>query len=162
MNGNILLVDDEASLRRTLTLGLMQHGFETIPCENGFAALRKLDIFMKNNIPPDVAVVDIKLPDIDGVKLVKIIKFKYPGIPVIIITAYGELVSSEEITSLNVNAFLEKPFSADELSLECEQILHDQKKTQRKDAVAPVNVSAYILLTLKEDADLFSLYRDLY
>lgn len=162
MNGNILLVDDEASLRRTLTLGLLQHGFETIPCENGFAALRKLDIFMKNKIPPDVAVVDIKLPDIDGVKLVKILRFKHPGIPVIIITAYGELVSSEEITSLNVNAFLEKPFSADELSRECEYILHDKKEIKRKEAEVPVNVSAYILLSVKKDADLISLYRNLY
>ncbi|MBN2532890.1 MAG: Lrp/AsnC ligand binding domain-containing protein [Spirochaetales bacterium] len=162
MNGNILLVDDEASLRRTVALGLMQHGFETIPCENGFAALRKLDIFMKNKIPPDVAVVDIKLPDIDGVKLVKIIRFKYPGIPVIIITAYGELVSSEEITSLNVNAFLEKPFSVDDLSSECEQILHERKQIERKETSTPVNVSAYILLSLKEDADMLSLYRELY
>ena len=73
MHKKILLVDDESSLRRTMTLGLNQRGFDTEPCENGLNALKKLETYVKNNIPLDGIVVDIKLPDINGINLAKII-----------------------------------------------------------------------------------------
>ncbi|MBN1696617.1 MAG: response regulator [Spirochaetales bacterium] len=166
MQRNILLVDDEASLRTTLSLGLMQHGFTPIPCENGLMALKKLETYIRNNIPPDIIIADIRLPDIDGIKLVKIIKFKYPNIPVIVITAYGEMVNSEEISTLNINAFMEKPFTADALSEECEKIFElDIKKEVPpvREAVKPQPVcSAYVLIKANSGCDIITLYQDLF
>ena len=51
MQKKILFVDDESSLRRTMALGLSQHGYDTEPCENGVNALKKLESHIKNNIP---------------------------------------------------------------------------------------------------------------
>lgn len=159
-------MDDESSLRRTLAISLQQRGFATALCENGIHALKTLELHVKNGLPPDVVVVDIKLPDIDGIKLIKIIKFKYPTIPIIIITAYRELCNPEDIHSLNVRALVEKPFSADELALRFDDILKDKalqppalpSEQQRESMV----VSAYLLLKLDEKCNFFETYRRLY
>jgi two-component system response regulator AtoC len=125
MNKKILLVDDESSLRRTMALGLSQHGYDTEPCENGVNALKKLESYIKNNIPLDGIVVDLRLPDIDGIKLVKIMKFKYPGVPIILISGYADRYNMEEIRDLQVSAFLEKPFTADELSEQFVKVMQE-------------------------------------
>jgi CheY-like chemotaxis protein len=116
MTKKILLVDDESSLRRTVALGLSRYGYDTEPCENGVNALKKLESYIKNNIQLDGIVVDLRLPDIDGIKLVKIMKFKAPGVPIIMISGYADRYNMEEIRNLQINAFLEKPFTPDELS----------------------------------------------
>ncbi|MFC1551327.1 response regulator [Candidatus Latescibacterota bacterium] len=166
MQKDILIVDDESSLRRTLSISLQQRGFSTVLCENGINALKTLDLHVKNGFPPDIMVVDIKLPDIDGIKLIKIVKFQYPNIPIIIITGYKELYSGEDIENLNVRGFLEKPFSADALALQFDEILRERDTvpsplTSESEKVSPV-VSAYLLLKLNENCNFFETYRKLY
>ena len=97
MQKKILLIDDESSVRRTISLALNQEGYDVEPCENGFNALKKLDVLKQNNINLDSIVLDIILPDIDGIKLSKIIKEKYPGIPIVFITGYANKVVDQEI-----------------------------------------------------------------
>ena len=79
MQKRILLVDDESSLRRSLSVSLGQEGYDVEPCENGIHALKKLYQYKKSNIQLDSIVLDIRLPDIDGIKLGKIIRSKYSG-----------------------------------------------------------------------------------
>jgi YesN/AraC family two-component response regulator len=109
-------------------------------------------------------VVDIRLPDIDGIKLVKIIKFKYPGIPVILITGYADRYNSEEIRNLQVSAFMEKPFTPDELT---EQFVKIMEKEQVETAIQEGksearSQSAYMLVRLEDDAEIFDTYKNLY
>ncbi len=158
MHKRILLVDDEASLRRSLSLGLSQRGYETEPCEDGISALKKLEIFSRNNKFPAAIVVDIKLPDIEGTKLAKIIKFKYPGIPIILITGYADRLNPQEIKDLKVHAFLEKPFSADELAEHFKNIIVEQEEEEQQ----AKSTSAYILLKLDDEDTFFQTYRKLY
>jgi CheY-like chemotaxis protein len=164
MNKKILLVDDESSLRRTMALGLSQHGYDTEPCENGVNALKKLESYIKNNIPLDGIVVDLRLPDIDGIKLVKIMKFKAPGVPIVLITGYADKYNMEEIRDLKVSAFLEKPFSADELSDQFVKVMQDRQAvpTVKEENEEARSESAYMLLKVGEDADFFQTYQDLY
>jgi CheY-like chemotaxis protein len=165
MDRKILFVDDEASLRRTMALGLSQRGYDTEPCENGMSALKKLDTYIRNNINLDAVVVDIRLPDIDGIKLVKIIKFKYPGIPIVLITGYADRYNRDEIQDLRVSAFLEKPFSPDELSDQFEKIMereHAAEPAIREEKVETRSQSAYLMLRLEDDADFFETYGNLY
>jgi CheY-like chemotaxis protein len=166
MQKKVLFVDDEASLRRTMALGLSQRGYDTEPCENGMSALKKLESYVKNNVNLDAVVVDIRLPDIDGIKLVKIIKFKYPGIPVVLITGYADRYNLEEIRNLQVSAFLEKPFTPDEMSDQLVQVLENQAvKEEPKVADEKLEVrsqSAYMLLRMDDNADFFETYRELY
>ncbi len=166
MQHKILFVDDEASLRRTMTVGLSQRGFDTEPCENGVSALKKLESYVKNNINLDAIVVDIRLPDIDGLKLVKIIKFKYPGIPIVLITGYADKYNMEEIRDLKVSAFLEKPFTADELTRQFVEIMGkvqvEEKPAANENRAEARSESAYLLVRVEDDADFFDTYKTLY
>ncbi len=167
MEKNVLLIDDEASLRRSVTMGLMQKGYHTEPCENGMKALQTLETLKKKQVPLDYAIVDVRLPDIDGLKLLKVIKFNYPDLPVIVITGYGSEGTAEEVRFQKADGYLEKPFTMDDL----EKVLAaippagaktDQEETLRKSAVAPESVTNYALVTVAEDANLMDVYRKLY
>jgi len=165
MHRKILFVDDEASLRRTMALGLSQYGYDTEPCENGVNALKKLESFVKNNVNLDAIVVDIRLPDIDGIKLAKIIKFKYPGIPIILITGYADHYNREEIRDLKVRAFLEKPFTPDELNHQFSEIMESKQEEAPAAAEEKLDAkseSAFMLVRIEDDADFFEVHKTLY
>jgi CheY-like chemotaxis protein len=161
MNKKILLVDDESSLRRTMALGLSQHGYDTEPCENGVNALKKLESYIKNNIPLDGIVVDLRLPDIDGIKLVKIMKFKYPGVPIILISGYADRYNMEEIRNLQISAFLEKPFTADELSQQFVKVMQQAAPAAEELEEEATSESAYMLLKVDEEEGFFETYQKL-
>lgn len=162
MTKKILLVDDESSLRRTVALGLSRHGYDTEPAENGVNALKKLESYIKNNIKLDGIVVDLRLPDIDGTKLVKIMKFKAPGVPIIMISGYADRYNMEEIRNLQVAAFLEKPFTPDELSEEFVRVMEKEAPAAEEVKEEAVSESAYMLLKVEEDAGFFDTYQKLY
>src|SRR5512145_960735 len=96
MEKRVFLIDDEASLRRTVSMGLMQKGYDTEPCESGLKALKTLETYKQHHTSPDCIVLDVRLPDIDGMKLLRVIKQNYPDIPVIMITGYSQDMLQEE------------------------------------------------------------------
>jgi len=160
MGKKVLVVDDESSLRRMVAFALMQRGYDTELCENGTKGLQALETYKKNNLPLDFAIIDVRLPDIDGLELLKAIKANYPSIPVVIITGHGKEQVAEEIK--NADGFLEKPFDMDELAK-----LLDQIPGAKAVEVPPPKVqreqlhTAYVLVTLDPAADLMDLYRKL-
>jgi ActR/RegA family two-component response regulator len=163
----ILLIDDETSLQRSLAIGLMQNGYETEACENGMSGLKALESFKKSQAPLHYVVVDVRLPDIDGLKLLKVIKFNYPELPVVVITGFGNEATEANAMSERADAYLEKPFTADELS----RILEELPKKAAAPAVAEKEsvepggdraVSAYVLMNFDRSADLSAAYQDLY
>lgn len=165
MQKRILLIDDEPSLRRSLSLGLNQRGIEVDLSENGINALKKIDLYKKNEITLDTVILDIQLPDIDGIKLGKIIKSKYPNTSMIYITGYADKLEETEIDDLKVDAFLEKPFDADDLTTEINRILEKKPKTPNKEIEEKKEektVAAYMLLKVDPKADFFAVYKKLY
>lgn len=164
MQKKILLVEDEAPLRRTITLGLNRHGYDTEPCENGVNALKKMETLIKNNMPLDVVIVDLRLPDIDGVKLIKIMRFKYPDIPIILINDCTDRYNPEEIQNLRINAFMEKPITTDELYQQLVKVLEAQEKVTPTDQGKKKenSASAYIILKVDEEMGFFDTYKELY
>jgi CheY-like chemotaxis protein len=163
----VLLIDDETSLQRSLSLGLLQKGYETESCESGMCGLKALEGIKKNQPPFQYVVVDLRLPDIDGIKLLKVIKFNYPELPVVVITGYGNETTEADARSEKADAYLEKPFTAEELS----RILADiPLKTAAPAAVSEESaepegarsVSAYVLLNFNDSADLAAVYQDMY
>lgn len=160
MKKRILLVDDESSIRRSLSVSLGQRGYETDPCEDGVSALKKLEALAKSDQIPSAIVLDIKLPDIEGTQLAKIIKFKYPGVPVILITGYADKINPQEIKDMKVMAFLEKPFSVDKLAE-----LFSQTEAQPEEEKAPEaarSVSTYLMVKMDQEDKFFETYRKLY
>jgi CheY-like chemotaxis protein len=165
MEKRILLVDDESSLRRSLTMGLNQRGIAVEPCETGLCALNKLESFKQEEVVLDSVVLDILLPDINGVELGKMIKAKYPNTPVIFITGYADKVRNE-IESLGASILLEKPFTIDDLANKFNEVLDVPEKVQEVKAPAKeketVAKSAFMMLKLEKEANFFSIYRELY
>lgn len=159
----ILLIDDELSIRRSLTLSLNQLGYDVEPCDSGLAALNKLELYKKNAVNLDTVVVDINLPDINGLKLGKIIKSKYPATSMMYITGYADKLELTEIEELREDGLLEKPFSADDLITEINKILEKHPKAPAEEVKPEVrSTSAYVLIKVKNEVDYFSLYRKIY
>lgn len=164
MEKKVLLIDDEASLRRYVSVGLTQRGYTTEPCENGMKGLQTLQKFRQKKIPLDYAIVDIRLPDIDGLKLAKVIKFNYPGIPVIVITGYGGEGVAEE-AKLEADAYLEKPFTMEDLSNVLDEMPSVEAVTTEEptgQAATGQSLSTYCLVGLDPKANLLNVYRALY
>ncbi|MFA7229339.1 MAG: response regulator [Melioribacteraceae bacterium] len=165
MSKRILLIDDEASLRRSLSIGLNQRGIDVEMCENGISALNKIDLYKKNDINLDTIVLDIQLPDIDGIKLGKIIKSKYPDTSMIYITGYADKLEETEIDELKADAFMQKPFDADDLTDEIEKIIarHPASSLSHSGAKEVYKtVSSYLLIKIDKNADFFDIYKKLY
>ena len=164
MEKNVLLIDDEASLRRSVTMGLMQKGYQTEPCENGMKGLTTLDTYRKKQIPLRCAVVDIRLPDIDGLKLLKVIKFNYPLLPVIIITGHGSEAIIEEAKA--ADGYLEKPFDMDELARLLDELepkaAVNAEDAPRVETEKKESVSMYAMLSIDNNAHLMDAFRKLY
>jgi CheY-like chemotaxis protein len=163
----VLLIDDEASLRRSLAIGLLQKGYETEPCESGMKGLKALELIKQKQTPLHYVVIDVRLPDIDGIKLLKVIKFNYPELPVVVITGYGNDEIAADAKSEKADAYLEKPFTVDELTKilaeipqkETSVIASEEKAAEAGEAKA---VSAYVLLNFSAEAHLTDVYQEMY
>lgn len=166
MEKRILLVDDEAAIRRTLSLMLLQMGYDVEPCEDAISALKKLDLYEKNKIKLDSIVLDVRLPDIDGVKLGKIIRSKFPQICIVYITGYADQLDMDEMKKVHASAVLEKPVEAKDLVEYFEEATMLESVPESKEAVIEEKevetVSAYMLIKLEKEASFLNIYRELY
>lgn len=106
----VLMVDDEEQFRATTRKILNRRGFETIMAANGKEALEKL---AEN---PDVVVLDVKMPDMDGHQVLKEIRKRKPALPVIMLTGHGDLPSAREALAQGANDYLAKPCEIDLLA----------------------------------------------
>jgi CheY-like chemotaxis protein len=170
MEKNILLIDDEAALRRHVSMGLMQQGYHTEPCENGMKGLETLETLMKNKMPLGCAIVDVRLPDIDGLKLLKVIKSYYPGLPVVLITGYGSDNIAKEAKNHMAAAYLEKPFSMEDLTnilaaMPAPAPAADSGVDAPQETLSPAkmqSVTTYALVNIESDDNFLKIYRTLY
>jgi len=165
MTKRILLIDDDSSIRRSLSLSLNQLGYDVEPCDCGFTALNKLDLYSKNEVNLDSIVVDVNLPDINGIKLGKIIKSKYPDSTLMYITGYADTLDLTDIEDLKEVGMLEKPFTADDLIKEINKILekHDKAVVQEISKEKETKVStAYVLIKVEDNVEYLPLYHKLY
>lgn len=101
----LLIVDDQPGIRMLLEELFKQETFNTKSAESGGEALR---IIQKN--VPDLVLLDMKMPGIDGIEVLKRIKREWPHIPVIMMTAYGEVELTEQAAQLGADRYFTKPF----------------------------------------------------
>jgi len=108
-NPTVLVVEDDASVRNLIMTTLRAHRYGYLTAENGEQAI--LEVTSRN---PDVIMLDLGLPDIDGVEIIKKVR-TWSEVPIIVISARGE--DADKITALDAGAddYLTKPFSVDEL-----------------------------------------------
>ena len=115
MSKRVLIIDDEAEIRRNLTFGLTQAGFTCTACPDGISAIHELHRSQEEGVGYNYLISDIFMPDIDGLKILKVIKTEFPDLPVLIITGFGdEMLESKALAEYNTG-FLDKPFEISEL-----------------------------------------------
>ncbi len=162
----ILLIEDEAGIRRTLTISLMQEGYEVEPCEDGLTGLAKMDNFIEKGYKVDAVILDINLPDINGLKVLRFIKEKHPEIPVIMITGYGDEAMREEAKVRKANAYLEKPIDPEVLDEYLKNLLSHKdeilKDRHQKDEIKLATVSGYAFLQIDDPDYFLPVYQKLY
>ncbi len=159
----VLIVDDEDSLRRQLMVGLKQHGYQVDGCEEGLPALSKIEAARSERSPFGLVILDVRLPDIDGLKILSILKTAYPELPILVITGYGTEDTVNTVQSRGGNAYLDKPFDMEALVDELDR-LAPKKMEKPLPKIAPepqVLSSAFVLIRGGKDADLPALYSKL-
>ncbi|MGG4407366.1 response regulator [Niallia taxi] len=110
MKGKILIVDDQFGIRILLNEVFQKEGYKTFQAANGVQALE-----IVTQEVPDLALLDMKIPGMDGIEILKRMKKLYKDIRVIIMTAYGELDMIQEAKDLGALTHFAKPFDIDDL-----------------------------------------------
>ncbi len=108
----VLIVDDEESIRKSLSGVLMDEGFSVLKAEDGAKALQ----IIKQEVP-EVVLLDIWMPGIDGIETLKQIKAGYSEIQVVMISGHGNIETAVRATKLGAFDFIEKPLSLDKVIL---------------------------------------------
>ncbi len=135
---NLLIVDDDHSLRSMLSFVLGKEGYQVEEAQSAGEALKKL-----KSRRFDLVISDIRMPDLNGIELLKKIKIHDPDLPVIMITAYAATQDAIEAMKLGAEDYIMKPFNLEELkiildkslrkrSLERENIALRQKLSDRE------------------------------
>ena len=134
----ILVVDDEASIRRILETRLKMAGYNVVTAEDGEEAV---DLFNKTN--PDIVILDVMMPKMDGYGVTREIR-RVSDVPIIILTALGDV--SERITGLELGAddYVIKPFSPKELEARVKAVL---RRTVSKDITIPTGKTTKNVIT---------------
>jgi DNA-binding NtrC family response regulator len=107
---SILVVDDEPHIRYMIQTVLLDEHYQVEAAGSGLEALQKLE-----SSPVDLAIVDLWLPDINGLTLAEAIRMLDPGTPVILITAYGTPVFESIASHPAISHYIHKPFVLDRL-----------------------------------------------
>lgn len=107
---NILIVDDEEVVRLSHLRSLENSGCNTLAAEDGTKALQ----VMEQN-PADVILLDLRMPDLDGMDVLKIIKERWPESEVVVITGYPSVESAKQAVRLGACDYLAKPVAPDDV-----------------------------------------------
>jgi len=126
MMERILIIDDDAALRETLKICLNDIGYEIILAENGYLGI---DLFKSEH--PDLVISDLKLPDIDGMKVLNEIVKIDNNLPVIMITAYEDVSITIKAIQQGAYDILEKPIEKERLKSIVIRALNSKKLSER-------------------------------
>jgi DNA-binding response OmpR family regulator len=118
----IMIVDDDANIRELVRVLLRNGGFEVCEAGDGRGALR---IILDE--APDLAVIDLMMPNMDGYELCRNLRAYYPDLPVLMLTAKGELTAKVKGFQAGADDYLTKPFEGDELLLRVKALLRRYK-----------------------------------
>ena len=123
---NILIVDDDANIRETISLILQQEGYSTDTAENGKEAIEKTKTRYFN-----LALLDIKLPDMEGTKLLTIMHSAQPKMMKIMVTGYPSLENAVEALNLGADSYVMKPIDPEKLLALIEEKLEEQSRAEK-------------------------------
>jgi len=105
----VLVVDDEPPIRKLLRLGLGTQGYEILEASNGKAAIEQL------GKEPDLIILDLGLPDIQGLDLLRMLRARNESVPIVVLSSRGDEAAKVAALDLGADDYVTKPFGMDEL-----------------------------------------------
>jgi two-component system phosphate regulon response regulator PhoB len=163
----VLIVDDDPDIVRLVSYNLSQSGFEPLHASTGREALALIQ-----NQPPDLVILDLMLPDVDGMEVCRTLRSQdaSANIPIVMLTARSEEIDRVVGFELGADDYVMKPFSPRELVLRVKSILR-RSRTDRTEMLRAGRIRIYpdrrqcfvsndpVLLTVKEFDLLYELVR---
>jgi len=128
---DVWVIDDDKSIRWVLKKALEKANLEVTTFENGDKILNKLEQFQ-----PKVIISDVRMPGIDGFELLKLVKVKYPNLPVIIMTAHSDLDSAISAYQRGAFEYLPKPFDIEEAVAQVKRACLISKESEAEEDIA--------------------------
>ena len=138
MYPTVLIVDDEKSIIESLEGILSDDGFEVLHAFNGYEAIKKIE-----TESPDIVLLDIWMPGMDGIETLKEIKKNFSSIPVIMITGHGTIESAVEATKSGAFDFLEKPLSINRIMVTINNALNFRRLKEQNKYLRKKNIEKY-------------------
>jgi two-component system KDP operon response regulator KdpE len=120
----VLVIDDEPPIRKLLRMGLSAHGYEILEAPNGRVSLELLE-----QKKPDLVILDLGLPDMQGLELLRTIRARNEGVPIVVLSSRGDEASKVQALDLGADDYLTKPFGMDELLARMRAALRHQLQT---------------------------------
>lgn len=105
----ILVVDDEPPIRKLLRMGLTTQGYEVLEASNGKMSLELL------KREPDLIILDLGLPDVDGHELLQMIRARAERVPIVVLSSRGDEAGKVQALDFGADDYVTKPFGLDEL-----------------------------------------------
>ena len=105
----ILVIDDEPPIRKLLRMGLASQGYDVLDAPSGKAALELLAD------RPDLVILDLGLPDVDGLELLRTLRQRQESLPIVVLSSRGDEAGKVAALDLGADDYVTKPFGMDEL-----------------------------------------------
>lgn len=122
----ILVVDDEPDFQETVVKRLIDRGFEAVGADDGYSCM---DILGKKDM--DIVILDVKMPGMDGLEVLKKIKLKWPLVEVIMLTGHASVESGIQGMELGAFDYVMKPYKLEDLIHKLEHA-YERKKIQQE------------------------------
>jgi two-component system KDP operon response regulator KdpE len=119
----VLVIDDEPPIRKLLRMGLSTQGYEILEAANGKASLELL------GQKPDLVILDLGLPDIQGLDLLRMIRGRNESVPIVVLSSRGDEAGKVQALDLGADDYVTKPFGMDELLARMRAALRHQLQT---------------------------------
>ncbi len=116
--GKLMIVDDNEGVRHLVSRWLERAGFSVSQAKDGAEAL---DLVKKD--PPDIILADIRMPKVNGLELARTVKREFPGIKVVLMTAYSSPQTIAQARREGVDDYLEKPFTQDQVEKAARKVM---------------------------------------
>ena len=114
----LLIIDDEAGIVEEVKSFFEEEGYEVSTADTGKDGIEALERFR-----PDIVLLDMKLPDVSGISVLRVCKANYPEMKVIVNTGYVDQAMFDEAEKIGRDSFLQKPFDLELLRNEVDRLL---------------------------------------